>query len=138
VFRRCLSGDPVGGIDLNAVLEWNSCNHFGKVIKSPLPSPGLLGGLAQFKQHVQHALSRETALGALGPMTNRGEGRFDRIGGADALPVLGRKILEGQQFVPIPIQAFNRLGIFGFIKCGELNACALGILLRVRLPDVVQ
>ena len=37
-------------------------------------------------------------------MPNRGRGRLNRMGGADALPVLGWKILERHQFLVIPAQ----------------------------------
>ncbi len=43
VFRAKSSGDPVSGIDFNAILEWDAGNHFGKIIKSSLATPGFLG-----------------------------------------------------------------------------------------------
>lgn len=56
VFMNCSSGDLVGGIDFNAILELDSSNHFGKNVKSSLTSPGLFGRLSEFKQHMQQAI----------------------------------------------------------------------------------
>lgn len=40
-------GDSVSCIEFNAILEWDSFNHLGEIIKSWLPSPGLFGSQAQ-------------------------------------------------------------------------------------------
>ena len=43
----------------------------------------------------------------------RGEGTFNRIRRSDVLPVLGRKVVEAQQSIAVPGQAFDRLVVFG-------------------------
>jgi hypothetical protein len=45
---------------------------------------------------MQHAVTRQAALGTSGSMADRPEGRFNRIAGPNALLVLCRKIIEGR------------------------------------------
>jgi hypothetical protein len=59
-------------------------------------SPFLFGVLGQFEDHGQAGDSGAAAFGFLCPQPHRGEGGFDRIGGADVYPVFGRKLVEGQ------------------------------------------
>ncbi len=48
-------------------------------------------------------------------LTDGPEGRFYGIGRPYALPVLGRKVVEGHQFLPIFLQANSGLRILRFI-----------------------
>ena len=50
---------------------------------------------------MQHAITRQTALGAFAPMADCSKGRFDRIAGANALLVPGRKIIESYQLLMV-------------------------------------
>ena len=34
-------------------------------------------------------------------MPDRGKGAFDRVAGADGLPMFGREVVEGEQRVPV-------------------------------------
>ena len=45
-------------------------------------------------------------------MTDGGEAAFDRVAGADALPVLCRKVIKGQQFLAILLQTKRGFGEF--------------------------
>ena len=52
-------------------------------------------------------------------MTDRGKGEFNRIGRADALPMLGRKVKERHEFLAVLLQAQRRLWVFGLVGCDE-------------------
>ena len=52
-------------------------------------------------------------------MPDRGEGRFNRITGADALPMLGGKVEECHEFFAVFLQAQRRLGVLCFIGFDE-------------------
>ena len=52
-------------------------------------------------------------------MPDRGEGGFNRIGRADALPMLGWKVEECHEFLAVLLQAQRRLAVFGFIGFDE-------------------
>ena len=71
--------------------------------------PSSLGALSQFEDHVQHAVTTQTALAQPGAMADRGEGRFNRISGPNTLPMMGWEGIEGQQFVTVFSQAIRRL-----------------------------
>ena len=97
-----------------------------------------LGDTPQLEYHMQRAVTRDTALGASGPMTNRTKGRFDRIRGADAAPMFRREIEEGHERVPIPGQALDRIRELGVVGRGERVERPLRPSPGSRLPDVVQ
>ena len=71
-------------------------------------------------------------------MTDRGECKFNRIAGADALPMLGGKVEECHEFGSILLQAQNRLRIFGLIGFDEQIGCLLSIFSGFTLPNVVD
>ena len=71
-------------------------------------------------------------------MSDRGEGRFNRIAGADALPMLSWEFEECHEFGPIFLQAQRRLGILGLIGFDEQIEGLLRILFGLGLPDVVD
>lgn len=78
----------------------------------PLKCPPLLCCcLPQLKDDRQHACARDATAGFVGAQLHGAEGRFDRIRGANVLPLLGGKIIKRQQEFPIFAQAFGRLGI---------------------------
>lgn len=54
-------------------------------------------------------------------MPHRGERRFDRIGRAPMLPVLGWEIIKRQQAVTILDQLLDRLGVLGLVSFHELH-----------------
>jgi len=87
---------------------------------------------------VQHANARQAALRAFGTVADRGEGGFNWITGADALPMLSREVEECHELGPIFLQAQRRLGVFGFIDFDEQIECLLCMVLGLSLPDVVD
>ena len=52
-------------------------------------------------------------------MADRPEGRFDRVAGPDTLPVLGRKIKEGHEVLPVLVQTHRCLRVLRFIGLEE-------------------
>ncbi len=52
-------------------------------------------------------------------MADRGKRRFNRIAGADALPMLGREVEECHEFLTIFLQAQRRLGVLWLIGFDE-------------------
>ena len=71
-------------------------------------------------------------------MPDRGEGRFNRIAGADALPMLGGEVEECHEFFAIFLQAQRRLGVFGLVGFDEQIERLFRILFGLGLPDVVD
>ncbi len=77
---------------------------------------------------MQHSIAGQAALG---PMANRGEVRFNRIGGPYALPVLSRKIIEDHQLLMVFVwtqrclRALRLIGLDEQVKC--LLRCCLGL-----------
>ena len=53
-------------------------------------------------------------------------------------PVLGGKIIIGQQDIPILSQTLCRFGVFGLVYLNEVIKMTLGIILVVRMPDLVK
>ena len=71
-------------------------------------------------------------------MSDRGKGALNPVGGPDVLPMLSRKIIEGQEHVAIFGQLANSLVVFHAVGCGkeiEGNLCVHACL---SLPDAVQ
>ncbi len=68
-------------------------------------APLLAGRLAQLEDHGERRLAAEAALGFGGPQAHRGEGALYGVRRSDVFPVLGRKIVEGQQNVAVLGQA---------------------------------
>jgi len=69
-------------------------------------------------------------------LDNRGQ--FDRIGCPDLDPVFGRKVVEGQEGVPILCQTFSRLRILGRIGGNKrIDGLVRGVF-RLRHPDLME
>ena len=77
-------------------------------------------------------------LESLGSVANGGKGRLDGIRRSDALPVLGRKVVKGQQFFSVFLQADSGFRILRLIGFNEQLECLLGVCLCLGLPDRVQ
>lgn len=78
-------------------------------------APLLFCCFRQLKDHRQHAGARDATAGFVGAQAHGAKGRFDRIRGANALPVLGGKIIKRQPYIPILAQTLGGLGILCFI-----------------------
>ena len=107
-------------------------------MEAALTAPVFLRTLPELEHHLQHAVPTQAALCSLGPVADGAEGRLNRIGRPQALPVLGREIIKGQQFFAILLQALDGLWVFGFKSLLEPIEGGFGVLLGLRLPDVVQ
>ncbi len=71
-------------------------------------------------------------------MSDSGEGEFNWIAGADALPMLGWKVEECYEFLAIFLQAQGSLGIFGFVGFDEQFEGLFRIVFGLGLPDIVE
>ena len=71
-------------------------------------------------------------------MADRCERGFNWIAGADALPVLGRKVEERHEFVAIFLQAQRCLGILWLIGFDEEIESLVRIVFGLSLPDIVD
>ena len=71
-------------------------------------------------------------------MSDRGKGALNRIGGPDVLPMLSRKIIEGQEHVAIFGQLANSLVVFHAVGCDKEIEGNLCVRACFSLPDVVQ
>ena len=78
-------------------------------------SPPFLGTKSQLKHHGQDRLFAEASSGLMGPMSNRGKARFNRVGRPDVNPMLRRKVVEGQERFPIFQETFRGFRVFGFV-----------------------
>lgn len=67
-----------------------------------------------------------------------GEGRFDRVGGPQVLPVLGREVEETEQAVLVARQRLDSLGVLGAVLLDEALDLRLGVLAAVGAHDLVQ
>ncbi len=69
---------------------------------------------------MQYGVTRQAALESLSPMADHPEGRFNRLAGPNALPVLGRKdMIENHQLLMIFVQTDGSLRILrliGFVE----------------------
>ena len=85
-------------------------------MESTDPAPAFLRTHPQLVDHRQHGLSTHTTLGSVRPVANRGKGRLDRVRRPDVHPVLHREVVEGQQSLPVLLQASNRLRVLGLVR----------------------
>jgi hypothetical protein len=68
----------------------------------------LLGLGTEFEDHGQGCDARAASFGSLGAESDRGKGRFNGIGSAQMRPVLGRKVVKGEQPFFVLFQALGR------------------------------
>ena len=123
---------------LDTIFEFNPGIDLDQVIEPVQASPLFLGTLAEFEHHMQHAVTGQTPLRAFRPVADRCKGRFNWVGGPNALPVLGREFVEGEQFSPVFLQAQDRLRALRFIRFDEQIEGLLSSHFGLCLPDFVQ
>jgi hypothetical protein len=78
------------------------------------PAPALLRHVERLEGHQQALAARAGAPRRALAKPHRGERRFDHVGGAQVLPVLGGEIEESHQALPVAVQRLNRLGILAW------------------------
>ena len=81
---------------LDPVLGLNPLNDFWQSICASERQPFLLGLHHQSKEHSEGGCAAEAPLCLSGSVRYGGEDTFDRVGGSDVLPVLGREVVERQ------------------------------------------
>jgi hypothetical protein len=71
-----------------------------------------------------------------GAVPDGGEGRLDRVRGAQVHPVLGREVVEGEQLVEVVDElgdSFGELGAVGELERGDRAA---GVVAVLGVPDL--
>jgi Transposase C of IS166 homeodomain/zinc-finger binding domain of transposase IS66 len=84
------------GDDLDPVVECHTKNEFWQLVVSIETSPAFLCALKQFEDHCERGSVGQTALRPDRAVAHGGEGAFNRIGGPQVFPVLGREVVERQ------------------------------------------
>ncbi len=123
---------------LNSVLEWHSLDDLSQPAEPAQPSPAGFRALAELEHHVEHGVAAQAAPGRPGPVADRSKGRLDRVGGANALPVLGREVEEVHQLLAIPDPLHCGLGILVLIAGQETVEGPVGMVPGLRHPDLLQ
>src|SRR5947207_15902627 len=72
-------------------------------------APTLLGLHPQLMNHGQRRQASAATFGAIGPVTNRRKGRFNRVSRPQMYPMLRRKIVESEEHFFIFGQTFTGL-----------------------------
>ena len=103
----------------NTVSEFDAVDDLGQVVSAFQAAPCLAGRHHQFENHHERSGVAEAAFGAHGSVPHGREYTFDRVGRAQVLPVLGRKIEEGEHNITIFRQAGDRGLIFRLILLGK-------------------
>ena len=77
-----------------AILERHALDDFNKLLVSPQSLLPAFRTPSQFAGRVQHARLGQAAPRLVRAMPDGGEGRLDRVGGADARPVFCGEVVE--------------------------------------------
>jgi hypothetical protein len=94
--------------------------------------------LDKLEDHGERGLVREAALGANGAMARRRERALDRVRRPQMLPVLGGKVVKGEQRVAIFLQTGGGLLVFLRVALDEGVERGTGIRFRLGHPDLLQ
>jgi hypothetical protein len=98
---------------IDSVDEFDSPYEVRDVVMSAKFSPSLGGTLGRLEHHGQAGFGTAATFRLSMSQADRGERAFDRVCGANVTPVLGWKIEERQQDIPILDQALHRTFILG-------------------------
>ena len=79
----------------DSVDELYADDRLGQPAVSVEAAPTVLCRLGEFEDHGERRLVGEASLGSHGTVSHGGECAFDRVGGAQMLPVLGGRVVEG-------------------------------------------
>src|SRR5947209_15796373 len=82
--------------------------------------------LSAFEDHELGCLLRQRSLRPHGSMTHGGKYALDWVRGAQVVPMLGRKVEEGEQRLTVFGQASNGLVVLGAVFVGEAVDGGLG------------
>jgi hypothetical protein len=135
--RHC---DVIGGLSLDKLASFeagadaNEGDELGCVDRAPAG----LGGFDEFERHREAGGLGAGTLGDLGAMPDRGEGRLDRVGGAQVHPTLGGEVVEREQLVEIVGDFRDGLAELGAVGQLERRDSAAGVLAVFCVPDLGQ
>jgi hypothetical protein len=87
--------------DLEAVLEFDASDEFGQLVFALQTPPGFCRRTDQLEHHEAGGLGRQRSFCPHGSMAHRREHAFNRVRGAQVVPVLGGKVEEGEQRLAI-------------------------------------
>ena len=93
------------GDDLDSVGEHHTCDQLWQLVVAVEAAPTFLRGLDELEDHRGRGLVREAALRSDRAVSHRGERAFDRIRAPQVFPMLGGKVIEGEQRIAILGQA---------------------------------
>lgn len=119
-------------------IKTNFLDHLRYLHQSPDAPPRFFGRLDQLECQAEERRARYTVTRALRAVTHRREGRFDRVRGAQMLPVFSREIVKRQQFVAILRQLFGHLRVLCRISVDEVIECNQRISARGCHPDLLH
>jgi len=97
-------------------------------------APALLRHQRQLEDQAQQGVPGRAVLGPGGAVPNGGKTRFDRISSPNMDPVLGRKVVKGQQLGSIFGQDDDRFGILG----AKISHEAIKRFFRLGLSSAIQ
>lgn len=101
-------------------------------------APAFLRRQCQLEYQAQQRIPGHAVLGPGGPMTDRGEARFDGVSRPNVNPVLGRKVVKGQQGRPVLDQLVHRLGILGAEVAHKAVERLSGLGFGFGHPDLME
>lgn len=133
--RRWLSSDSELG---HAVDETNALNQFTESLDRVDAPPTLLGFETELQHHGERAVLGEGTLHSLGAVAQRGERGLDHVAGAHVNPMLGRKVVEGQQLGAVLRETGDGSWILGRVLLFEQRHRLLSRLSALGHPDLVQ
>src|SRR5260370_31177423 len=103
------------------MVEGDSFKQRGDLVWRADAPPRLLGRLDQLECQTEKGRSRNTIARARRAMPDGRKRRFNGVCGPQVLPVLRRKVVEGQQFIAIVCELPGGLRIFGRINVDETH-----------------
>jgi len=124
--------------DLNPVVELYSQDDFRQEVVAFETTPALLGSLSKLEDHCQCGVVGETTLRSSRAMTDRGKGALDWVCAPQVFPMLGGKVVEGEQRVTIFGKAFGRLLVLETVGLDEDVESGFGGAPGLCHPDIVQ
>jgi hypothetical protein len=123
---------------IDSVDKLDPGDDVGELTKAAESPPSLLSTYRQWVHESEPALGADTIPGFRCPQSDRREGRHDRIGRPDMLPVHGGEVVECKQPGAILDQTYDGLQILVLAGRDETVERPLGSSPAVDLPDLMQ
>lgn len=122
----------------NSVFERHAVQQCFNLVGAADLAPAFLRFLDQLEVQSQEGRTRHAVARTRGPVSHGGEGRLDRIGLVQMLPVLGREVVKRQQAVTVLDQFFHRLRVLGLVRLHKLSEGYVSVGSRGRHTDRLQ